>query len=359
VGAEKELSSDLKKDLGAGASSTVGVTAEFVESGTQPHLKKWSLVCQPYSLEVQYSNGVKGSVLKIKTPSASLTILEVGFLHYGLPVMEFLPMISRLTVDEELQKRYEVKVQGESPRPEELNLLNSIGARFRGSLGGRPFAFAPIRTRPRRTYDPLKEEPTPEGSHVPMILARLFSSDPTEWQQLRESLVTFGKASGLFSDVDVRRMGRKPSDPFQIAVKVLRPAFNIVDVGYGVSQVLPIVVDTLRERRGSTFLLQQPEVHLHPKAQAELGSFLGRLAVQQKKRFIIETHSDYLLDRVRMDVRDGKSLKPSDVSILYFERKQSEVEIHSMSLDMYGNIINPPACYRQFFLQEDRRLLGG
>jgi predicted ATPase len=94
----------------------------------------------------------------------------------------------------------------------------------------------------------------------------------------------------------------------QLQVKIAGSGINLVDVGYGVSQVLPIIVDAIREPPRSTFLLQQPEVHLHPRAQAELGSFLGALAKQQQKRFIIETHSDYMIDRIRMDIRDGKHL---------------------------------------------------
>ena len=62
----------------------------------------------------------------------------------------------------------------------------------------------------------------------------------------------------------------------------------------------------MKSPSGQMLLMQQPEVHLHPRAQAQLGSFLGYLAIKQKKQFLVETHSDYLVDRVRIDVRDGK-----------------------------------------------------
>jgi AAA ATPase domain/Protein of unknown function (DUF3696) len=222
-----------------------------------------------------------------------------------------------------------------------------------------PQAFAPVRTHPKRTYDPVKDVPNPEGTHVPMILAKMSASDKGRWEGLRDSLVTFGRASGLFSDLEVRRIGRKESDPFQINIKVSGPFFNLVDVGYGVSQILPIVVELVRGRKGNTFLLQQPEVHLHPRAQAELGSFLAVLAKHDQKRFVIETRSDYLVDRIRMDVRNGKNLSPSDVALLYFERKNGSVEIKHLELDRAGNITNAPAGYRQFFLEEEMKLIGG
>ena len=61
------------------------------------------------------------------------------------------------------------------------------------------------------------------------------------------------------------------------------------------------------------FLLQQPEVHLHPSAQAALGSLFCQVAAAGKQ-LIVETHSDHVIDRIRMDVRDGTSaLKHEDV----------------------------------------------
>src|SRR5881396_1662040 len=96
----------------------------------------------------------------------------------------------------------------------------------------------------------------------------------------------------------LERVRRRATHSRSEARAVVR--FNLVDVGYGVSQALPILVDTLqRPAADEVFLLQQPEVHLHPRAQAELGSFFVSQA-GKKRRFVIETHSDYLVDRVRM-----------------------------------------------------------
>jgi predicted ATP-dependent endonuclease of OLD family len=240
----------------------------------------------------------------------------------------------------------------------DLMALREIGFQISHSLGSRPFAFAPIRSRPERTYDPLKDVPKPEGSHVPMVLAKTLSGKSKESEGLRLALRSFGEASGLFKSVEVKRKGKKDSDPFQIGVKTMGQSFNLVDVGYGVSQVLPIIVDVILNAKGSSFLLQQPEVHLHPKAQAELGSFLASLAKEQDKQFLIETHSDYLIDRIRMDIRDKKQISADDVAILYFERSKSGVQIHQLDLDEFGNIKNAPPTYRRFFLDEERRLFG-
>ena len=133
---------------------------------------------------------------------------------------------------------------------------------------------------------------------------------------------------------------------------------NLIDVGYGVSQAIPIIADCrISLEPGTTLLIQQPEVHLHPRAQAAMGSFFAQLAESGRNNVIVETHSDYLLDRVRMDVRDEK-IGASDVMILYFEQGRQGVDIHPINVDAAGRVVGVPRGYRSFFLEEDRRFFG-
>lgn len=256
--------------------------------------------------------------------------------------------------------------EGEIPPQKELDefvrMLSGFRHRVvgrRGSRGsGRPIAVAPIRTKPRRIYDRLREDRSPEGDHTPMLLARLNETDSSGWQKLAGSLSIYGQASGLFRQVNVQRFGRREAAPFQLRVKLAdqHREVNLVDVGYGVSQILPILVDCLVEERSSFFLMQQPEVHLHPKAQAELGSFFVEMVKSRRQRFMIETHSDYILDRVRMEVRDGR-IGSEDVAIVFLEREAHGVKAHNLSLDQFGNITDQPDGYRQFFLEEELRFI--
>ena len=218
---------------------------------------------------------------------------------------------------------------------------------------------APLRSKPRRTYDPVRETASAEGEHIPMLMMRLDRTSKKDWDSLHDDLVEFGGSAELFSDIKVKRHGKQMSDPFQLQVKVRSgPHANIMDVGYGISQSLPILVDIMAARPGGgTFLLQQPEVHLHPRGQARLASLFVEAFKKRGNRFLIETHSDYIVDRVRIAVRQGK-LEPDDVAILYFEPKGNAVNIHSMSVDADGNLLGAPASYREFFLRETDRLLG-
>ena len=257
----------------------------------------------------------------------------------------------------EFRPRDPNEIEKSQLRPETVNRMR-MTVSLRGNLDiDQVYASAPIRSEPRRTYEPGRYLTVPSGGHVPMILAQIYGSK--EWAKLQKPLEDFGKASGLFKKLEVKRLGRHESSPFQVRIKVQGPAFNLIDVGYGVSQALPLAVDLLQAKPKTLFLLQQPEVHLHPRAQAALGTLLGALVASGKKRFLIETHSDHLLDRVRMDVRDGKNLKPEQVRILYFERTGVEMKVHPLSIDAQGNLLDAPASYRSFFLEEERRFLVG
>jgi hypothetical protein len=229
--------------------------------------------------------------------------------------------------------------------------------RFIGAVGYKPYAIAPVRTKPARTYDPVDDVPTAEGAHIPMLLAKMQRADLERWEQMRPELEAFGRNSGLFDEIFVRSLGASDSDPFQVMVNLSGRRSNLIDVGYGVSQVLPIIVDLLEGNTKRAYLLQQPEVHLHPRAQAALGSFFCDVVKTTDNQILVETHSDYIIDRVRMQVME-KTLPPEDVSILYFEREGRSVRIHQLSLDENGNLLGAPPSYRDFFLAEEYRLFG-
>ncbi|MDE0341248.1 MAG: AAA family ATPase [Nitrospinae bacterium] len=256
------------------------------------------------------------------------------------------------------------------PSDKDLKRIEQLGEIFSG-LGfhrnrrTRSYAGAPVRSKPRRTYDPARPTPDPEGDYIPMHLAHLSHHDPKRWNRLKKALEDFGKDAGLFDEIDIRHLGKRDSEPFQVQVRKSGvrakspkgPWRNLIDVGYGVSQALPVITELLEKDAPPMFLLQQPEVHLHPSAQAALGSLFCRVAGPDRQ-LIVETHGDYLLDRVRMDVRDGVSdLKPDDVSILFFERDDLDVHIHSLGFDEEGNVLGAPDTYRSFFMKETRRSL--
>jgi hypothetical protein len=217
--------------------------------------------------------------------------------------------------------------------------------------------LAPIRTRPRRTYDGYGKDFSPEGEHTPYELRKRLKSEEKA-KAFRAALESFGKSSGLFRKVTVHNLGRETSAPFELLVTLSGTPLRINSVGYGVSQALPVIVEMLIQPKNSSFAIQQPEVHLHPKAQAALGDLLFRMAESEQKRFVIETHSDFMIDRFRQNMRDeaGQKLK---AQILFFERSGEGNRVTPIPIQSTGEYpTEQPNTFREFFLKEQLNILG-
>jgi predicted ATPase len=110
-------------------------------------------------------------------------------------------------------------------------------------------------------------------------------------------------------------------------------------VGYGISQVLPFVVQSLASER-RIITIEQPEVHVHPRLQADLGDLLARAIGEPRyHRFIVETHSEHLVLRMQKLVRDGK-LNPGDLSIIYVSRGPDGARAERLHLGEDGDFVD-------------------
>lgn len=216
--------------------------------------------------------------------------------------------------------------------------------------------FAPIRSKPKRTYDSYQVDPTPEGDHTPYVIKRLLEKRTTS-KRFLESVEKIGKESGLFESVQVKRFGTDLTAPFELDVVIGGQVLRTINVGYGVSQVLPIIVDLIAGRQGSWYAVQQPEIHLHPKAQAAFGDFIYELAANENKGFFIETHSDYMIDRFRLNCRNR--LESISAQVLFFERTEKGNEVHSIDILDDGKYpSDQPKSFREFFINEEMSLLS-
>ncbi len=147
---------------------------------------------------------------------------------------------------------------------------------------------------------------------------------------------------------------------FKVMVELLgdQKKVSIQDVGFGISQVLPVYIEALRMDKDSTLILEQPEIHLHPNMQSNLGDFLLNMAFSDRN-FIIETHSEYLINRLCLRVAQDKSNKLGDlVSIVFVKSpkirggKYFGSNVEKIKLNKYGDIENWPIG---FFDKSDHR----
>lgn len=214
--------------------------------------------------------------------------------------------------------------------------------------------IAPIRTRPQRIYDGIRKPFSPEGDHTPFVLRRALATSQ-EGTRFAEKLDAFGRASGLFETITAHSFEKSAQAPFEIVVKFPGANLNVSNVGYGVSQVLPLIVEFL-SRKKCTFAVQQPEVHLHPRAQAALGDLIAEVASEGGHRFILETHSDYLIDRCRLNL--SKRTKPFEAQTVFFERTETGNRATVLRIDKDGRYpSDQPPAFREFFVREAMNLL--
>ena len=116
--------------------------------------------------------------------------------------------------------------------------------------------------------------------------------------------------------------------------------YRSTNIGFGVTYTLPIIVAVLASKPGTLILLENPEAHLHPQGQAKIGEILA-LAASCGVQIIVETHSDHVLNGIRLAVHDGK-IEPEDVQLHYFKRQEKErimvSEVISPKIDKNGRI---------------------
>lgn len=235
--------------------------------------------------------------------------------------------------------------------------------RFRASFGRERLYtnykwLAPIRAKAKRTYESYKIKFSPEGDHVPSILRQILGNRTSaEKNRIISILESFGKDSNLFDKIEIRELGKKNSSPFEIIVKYKDIEIKLPNVGYGVSQSLPIIIEVLSTKK-TCFSIQQPEVHLHPKAQSAFGSFLFNAVKNDSNKFIIETHSDFTINRLRYKLSRSKKEVDFDSKILFFERTKEGNMITNIELKKDGSYSKRvPTSYRDFFIDEELKLL--
>ncbi|TYQ27461.1 AAA family ATPase [Pseudanabaena sp. UWO310] len=120
----------------------------------------------------------------------------------------------------------------------------------------------------------------------------------------------------------------------------LSKKYRATNVGFGITYTLPVITALLAAKSGSLLLLENPEAHLHPRGQAQMGNLLAKAAAQGVQ-IILETHSDHVLNGIRLAVHDGK-ISPDDVKLHFFQRRISQEqnisEVISPKMNRKGRI---------------------
>ena len=215
------------------------------------------------------------------------------------------------------------------------------------------FPMGPFRKPPERLYIFRGTSPQDVGYRGDLLPDLLFRH-PKLVREANKWL----KQLGIGYELEVESVGGRSRDLFEVRLMDTRRKeivdVALPDVGFGISQLLPFVVQSLVLGR-QIISIEQPEVHVHPRLQADLGDLLVEAIKKEppEKQFIIETHSEHLILRLQRLVYE-KKIKPDDVSVIYVSRGPEGAKAERLRLDEEGDFIDE--WPNGFFLERLREL---
>jgi predicted ATPase len=310
----------------------------------------------PFIRQTRRSANALGGLLKsIMKPNEQL-VIEIGQLRVDV--------LQTLLANTPSDYDYEFDVPRSVSRVSEyLRDFFKQGIRYLG----------PLRDNPRPVYQLEALESTTDvgyrGEHTAAILDlnkgrsvrfRVPPSDRPEedyaeqatvrQRPLHDAVVEWLTYLGVASEVATIDAGVY-GNRLQVATDEFGRLHDLTNVGVGVSQVLPIVVMALLAPPGSFLIFEQPELHLHPKVQARLADFFLALALEGKQ-ILLETHSEYLVDRFRLRIALSQTARVRDlVNILFSEKVGSNTKLEPVEISEFGAVVNWP---KDFFEQSQR-----
>ena len=207
------------------------------------------------------------------------------------------------------------------------------------------FYLGPLRDNPRPHYSWRGKPPEGVGRHGEEMVSALFSSR-LQSSDLDEHVPKWLQSLGLIDSYRLAPVPRTQKDyEFLVTKHKGGPEVRLTDVGFGVSQVLPVLILCYYAPEGSILILEQPEAHLHPKVQSELGDVLIDVVKKRNIQVILESHSEHLIHRLMLRTAE-EQLSVDDTALYFCQINEGTSEIEPLQVDEYGNISNWP---QEFF----------
>lgn len=215
----------------------------------------------------------------------------------------------------------------------------------------------PLREYPKRLYQWSGEIPLHVGLKgdraIEAVLAsrgRSFNLKSRGRRKSLEQLVAERlEKMGLIHGFEVKGLGKHRKE-YEVLVRTgeHRPEVLLTDVGFGVSQVLPVIVECFYVPRHSIVIFEQPEIHLHPRVQADLADlFIDAIHAREdglprNVQFIIESHSEHFLRRLQRRIAEDESLTAEEAALYFVHTDDDAARLEELDVDSFGNIRNWP-----------------
>ncbi len=232
----------------------------------------------------------------------------------------------------------------------DTTLLPSLQYAFENFFEGVHY-LGPLRSHPLRAYEWGGERPADSGWDGEDAIAALLAPRKGLTERVEAAVkildwlqeMDLAQSFALNSVDDARTL-------YQFWLKITSAATEVLlpDVGFGVSQILPVLVNCAILPEGSILLLEQPEIHLHPFAQAALADVLIDAIKNRNLQIIVESHSEHLLRRIQRRIA-REVLKPDDTALYFCKLEDGTSAIEKLDVNTYGYITNWP---KNFFGDE-------
>ena len=229
----------------------------------------------------------------------------------------------------------------ERPRPADHRLepILTCQAKFE-NLFSQIHYLGPLREHPRHHYI-WDEHPDGVGQHGENAISALLSGR-VQLLSIEKQILKWLQRLDLIDDYRIEP-DQKEKGRYELYVTKYRggPEVHLTDVGFGVSQVLPVLVLCYYAPAGSILILEQPEAHLHPKVQSELGDVLIDVVKNRNIQIILESHSEHLIHRLTRRIAE-EEISAKDMALYSCQINEGVSEIEQLKMDEYGNISNWP-----------------
>jgi len=256
-----------------------------------------------------------------------------------LTCRNFLPVEARAEIEASDDISVEFLADFKAPEPLDPSSVTVFVANIFREFIDSILYLGPLRESPERHYI-FSGNPTEQvgktGKMVPDILFKNRELVAT----LNEKLTTFGIGYTVeVSSGSAETLALHDAYALTLTDKLTGVTTSILDVGFGISQVLPVIVQSLLAH-DKTLCIEQPEIHLHPKLQSELGSlFAETIRPPYNNRFIVETHSEHIMLRIQKLIRQ-RALTPQYVSVVYVDHTADASKCIPLRLDDDGDFID-------------------
>ncbi len=212
------------------------------------------------------------------------------------------------------------------------------------------FYLGPTRVEPQRFYHWQGTHPKDINQWGNQTIEALLSARVRKLKtnQDKEKIPIEDKISNWLQEMDLAHsysldLVTEGAQEYEVRLQKnsLSPPVTLVDMGYGLGQFLPVLVLCYYAPEGSTLILEQPGIHLHPRVQSQVADLLIEVVKERNLQILVESHSEHLLNRLQRRIAEEKI--SSEETALYFCRNDDgESTIEQLKIDEFGNIFNWP-----------------